>query len=343
MHMSSGNRSWSETDWRGIALPPVTVRIWFALALASIAIGAAVVAYGLPARTPTQGAPHRPWASAAGRDGVATATGHNAAGFTVLWRADMEEGSLADWYFPEISQDAPNIGGGEFDSDNGVASATQEQAHTGRWSARLALPEGAGGSRLFRWRETRAFREVLVTVWLYFPRTYRVNGQYWNVLQFKSRSATGENDPLWFLDVANTEAGGMRFNLVWWHRTLEGPHAGESGFRRLQQNMSDIPVARWFEMQIWLRESHDFTGQLRVWQDGRLLFDMDHVRTSYENCAISAWCTSNEFAVNNYSDGLSPSPVFIYADDAEIAVPDASGSAVPQAVNSKDHRNRRSR
>jgi hypothetical protein len=304
--------------------------------LGAIAIGA-VVAYGVSAQTTVPGETPGTTTPAASGDGADPTIGGASPtqsppddGVTALWQADMEEGSLADWYFPESSADGGDFGGGEFDSDNGMATASQEQAHTGLWSARLALPDGAGGSRLFRWRETRAFRDVVVTVWLYFPQAYQVNGQFWDVLQLKSRSADGLNDPIWFLDVSNPETGRMRFDLVWWHRTLEGPHAGESGFRRLRQDVADIPVGSWFRVKMSLRQAHDFSGRLRIWQGDDLIFDMEDVRTSYENCAFNLWCTSNEFALNNYSDGLSPRPVYIYADDARIGVPIiASGVGAP--------------
>jgi len=48
------------------------------------------------------------------------------------------------------------------------------------------------------------------------------------------------------------------------------------------------------------------------------LFDIPNVRTSYANCAYNAWCTSNEWAINNYSDGVAETPTVIYADDARL-------------------------
>ena len=67
--------------------------------------------------------------------------------------------------------------------------------------------------------------------------------------------------------------------------------------------------------------SLDFDGFLRVYQDGQLIFDQSNVRTSYANCNYNAWCTSNAWSVNNYSDGLTPVPAVIYLDDAVIELP----------------------
>jgi hypothetical protein len=68
-----------------------------------------------------------------------------------------------------------------------------------------------------------------------------------------------------------------------------------------------------------LRQSKDFDGYLQIWIDGQLVFDQTGIRTSYQNCNSNSWCTSNEWSVNNYSDGLSASPATMYFDDAQIS------------------------
>jgi hypothetical protein len=39
----------------------------------------------------------------------------------------------------------------------------------------------------------------------------------------------------------------------------------------------------------------------------------------YNNCNYNAWCASNEWSVNLYSDGMSPNPAVVYFDAAAIA------------------------
>ncbi|HWH95374.1 MAG TPA: hypothetical protein VNT03_16050, partial [Baekduia sp.] len=239
------------------------------------------------------------------------------------WHADVEEGTLADWRYPE-TRAVGNFGGGEYDSGSGRATATRGEAHSGAWAARLTLADGRGGTRLFRWRELHAHRDAVMRVWLRIPRRYRLTaprstGRYWNVFQLKSRSRSGRNDPLWFLNLANPSPGRLRLELIWWHRTLEGPRRGQSGFRRLTQTIAGVPVGRWFRLTARLRQARDFDGLLCVWQDAHLLFSLPNVRTSFANCSVTSWCASNEWSVNNYSDGIAPAPTVIYADDASIA------------------------
>ena len=236
------------------------------------------------------------------------------------WHGDMEEGSLADFFLPN-PESVSWHGGGEFNSGGGDSTASTDMAHTGRWAAKLVLSDGSGGTRLFRWQELRFYRETTQSVWLYIPRAYVEGGKYpwWNVVQIMSRSTTNEVRPIWYLDAQNTPTGGLRLDLVWWHRTLGGPRQGQVGYKRFRQSVTEVPIGRWFQLTTQLRQSRDFDGTLRVWQDDALLFDMQDVRTSFENCAYNAWCASNEWSVNNYSDDLRPAPAVIYADDAHVA------------------------
>jgi len=243
----------------------------------------------------------------------------------VIWRGDMESGSLSDWYAPETSATG-NYGGGEYNSGGGDTAAVPGMAHSGLYSAQANLLSGSGGTRLFRWREPRANRELVYSAWFYIPSAFRLtgdpsNGHFWDIFQFKSRSTSGAIDPMWYLDLQNRSDGSLYPTLLWWHKTLPGPHLGESGFRRYEPpaNVS-IPTGRWFQVTARMRQSKDFDGYVQFWIDGQLAFDQQGIRTSYENCSFNAWCTSDEWSVNNYSDGLTPSPSSLYIDDAQIGL-----------------------
>jgi len=250
---------------------------------------------------------------------------------TVLWSNGMEDGTLDGWGGAAMN------GGGEFDSGSGVSTASRDVAHSGSWSAKMTLPDGSGGTRLFRWQEPRQYRDLVYSAWFYIPQAYTLTGnpssRFWNLFQFKSRSTADSVDPMWDLTVSNPSPGRMHLNLDWSPRTVEGPLPGQSGFRRFTQPVADLPVARWFQLAAQLRQSNGFDGALRIWQDGQLLFDLAGIRTSYANCAFNTWCGSNEWSINNYSDALSPAPAVIYTDDASIALPDAPLPPAPAAAS----------
>jgi Polysaccharide lyase len=224
----------------------------------------------------------------------------------VLWSADHETGDLSQWYAGD--------GGGEFNSGAAASAVTTEVAHSGRYSARTTIrTPGTSAVRLFRWNESRATLEAYYSAWFYFPRRYRVP-DWWNVFQFKSRNGAA-NDPFWSVQVGNRRSGAMYLYLNWWDGlTIEGPHRGEFGGRSFDQGVRDIPEGTWIHIQVFLRQSAAFDGQVIVWQDGIELFNVRDVRTRYPDAN-----GANEWSVNNYADAVTPSPTTIYIDDAVIS------------------------
>jgi Polysaccharide lyase len=225
----------------------------------------------------------------------------------VLWSADHETGDLSQWY--------AEGGGGEFNSGSASSTASSDVAHSGRYSARTSiLTPGVSGVRLFRWNESRIHPEAYYSAWFYFPRSYRVP-VWWNIFQFKSRSGAAVNDPFWSLQVGNRRNGAMHLYLDWWNRlSIEGPRRGEFGGRSFSQDLKDLSVENWIHIEVFLRQSSAFDGQLIVWQDGVELFNVRDIRTRYP-----APDGANEWSISNYSDAIVPSPTTIYIDDAVIS------------------------
>jgi len=226
---------------------------------------------------------------------------------TLLWAADHETANMSQWY--------TDGGGGEFNSGAASSTASPDVAHTGGYSAKATIvTPGTSGVRLFRWNESRATPEAYYSAWFYFPRSYRIP-DWWNIFSFKSRNGPVVNDAFWELEIGNRPGGAMYLYLDWWNGlTIEGPHRGEFGGRSYNQGVKDIPVANWTHIEVFLRQSGAFDGQVIVWQDGVELFNVKAVRTRYPPPNGVA----NEWSVNNYGDAITPSPTTIYIDDAEI-------------------------
>jgi hypothetical protein len=269
--------------------------------LVPVAVAAAAATWGLTAGYGIHGQ-------------AAASSEAQARGGPTIWSAGVEDGSLAGW--------EEGGGGGPFNSGGATTTATDAIARTGAWSAELSLPAGSGGARLFRWAEPRAHRDLYYENWYYFPQAFTLvgsEGAFLDFFQFKSVSEDGaQNDPIWFLNVHNREDGSMVPELVWWHRTLEGPHQGENGYRTYVNDLATLPVGRWFKVTARLRQSNAFDGRLSVWLDSNLIFDQRGVRTGYQNCTYNSWCVDQHWSVNLYSDGLVPSPAVVYVDDARI-------------------------
>jgi hypothetical protein len=237
----------------------------------------------------------------------------------------MESGDLRGWYMPcDTASPCGHEGGGEFDSGNAFSQPSWDVAHSGSWSAKLiATTPPESGTRLFRWQEPHANRALYYSLWVYLPNGIKLTKNYFNLFQFKSTSADRkQNDPIWVFDVNNGHDGTVWISCEWGAggTNLAGPYSSDGvGFKSHSQNIATLPTGKWVHLEAYLRESNSFDGQLTFWQDGEKLFDFKNIRTSYANCTQNSWCASNEWSVNLYSDGLSPSPAAIYVDDAAIS------------------------
>ena len=64
--------------------------------------------------------------------------------------------------------------------------------------------------------------------------------------------------------------------------------------------------------KIFLKQSSDFDGHIIVWQDGKEIYNVDGVRTKFED-------SFNSWSINSYGAGISPSAFTVYVDDAAIS------------------------
>jgi hypothetical protein len=249
---------------------------------------------------------------------------------SILWHADIETGDLSQWYYPSTGPSG-NFGGGEYDSGIASASASTDMAHSGSWSAKLSISTPStpqSGTRMFRWMEPRQQKSAYYSVWIYIPTLYELtgdpsNGHFWNLLQFKTRTTDSSRiDPVWALYIDDSHPGQyyLKAGFGWGGTQLAGPYSGGSiGGTWFNQTLAPLPIGQWVHLEAFLTQSNSYQGQLTFWQDGVKVFDFQNVITSYNNCNFNTWCADDEWAVNLYSDGLTPNPAYIYIDDAKIA------------------------
>jgi hypothetical protein len=249
----------------------------------------------------------------------------------IIWFADHEEPGESDWYYPG----GLNFGGGEFDS--GCLSATGAGwagTFFAKWDNDPATPfppappgggnfglalvaanscsDGQGaGTRMFRWAESHAIDDLYYRVWYYFPQSYTLTGNpgwfFWNIFSWKSRLGT-LNDAFYQINIYNRPVTGkMYLQLYDWQSGIHIPRIPGA-------EAIDVPVNQWFYIEALYRSRDDTTGQVKVWQDGTLLWDVQNVRTKYPEGAT-------EWSVNNYTSGLGPQLAYFFIDNAEIRTP----------------------
>jgi Polysaccharide lyase len=212
----------------------------------------------------------------------------------VLWTGTHETGNLSEWYSGQS--------GAEYHSGQGYAEASREASHTGQWSAKLVMPSGADGVRMFRTKESRTGEDLLYSAWCLIPRMYDIPGGWWNIFQFKSKSEDGlKNDPFFSFNLVRRSSG---YTVA----VYKKPEA--YNLRRHTEKV--VPVGRWFELKAFLHQSSAQGGSIVVWLDGTEIIRASGLTTKYPGASQQNW------SVNNYSAGVSPAPTVIYVDDASV-------------------------
>lgn len=226
----------------------------------------------------------------------------------IVWQADMETGNLNQWT-------AGNARGGSYDSGNCLrpsGGVTTEAAHSGRYAMKMTADTSAGqsGCRQFRQEESALGGTYFYSAWMMIPKQINVVN-FWNIFQFKS--AVGDtNEAFWVVEAQNRPNGALH-PILRYKGLVAGPTAGEgSGVKYYDQALKDFPIGRWFQLEVFLRQSDRYDGQITVWQDGVKLWDFDNVRTKYDG-------GDNRWSVNSYSDAVDGNLATIYVDDATIS------------------------
>ena len=227
----------------------------------------------------------------------------------IIWSADHETGNLLQWTEPGLYGSR----GGSYDSGNcarPTKGVTSEQMYSGNNSMKMTITSWDSGCRQFRHAESTSGNSFYYSAWLYLPKYYSISG-WTNLIQFKSKTKT-RNDAVWVLELANRDKGGM-YLMLRWKGLMEGPTKGAgTSIKYYHQTVMDVPVGKWFHVELYLKQSSEYAGRLTVWQDGVQIYDMNDVKTKYPT-------GDNRWSINAYGAGISPMPFKVYVDDAVVS------------------------
>ena len=231
----------------------------------------------------------------------------------VLWSSGFETGNLSDW--------SEQVNSGAAASSVVSAAAEGVPAHSGTYVMKQAVT-GTGGTRMFRYPEIINFSHSGTTFywswWDYYPSTisFGIYDSYmiWGII---GKDAHGSYNPIWNLVLGNS---GNKLGLVWSPNDLapaEGPHAGESGKRYYTSNTS-VPVGQWVYFEVMITPEADFTGALKIWMNGQVVFDQSQVKTMYADAGQGDPLIALE--QTGYGSGLTPVPAVRYLDDFTLSL-----------------------
>ncbi|NWG18577.1 MAG: heparin lyase I family protein [Chloroflexi bacterium] len=245
---------------------------------------------------------------------------------SILWYADHESGNLHQW-----TDEGWEYEGGDIyptgPADEAFAELTTHVAKSGNASVAATIrnayraENGNRAVRLMRWTD-RAWDnggqyfplQAYYSTWIYMPYAYNPtkyapwdpgDGGWWNIFQFKSNDESGESQPVWTVNVANDGA----FPYLYLYSKYNPPHSYD------QANPIAFPIGRWVHLEAYYRQSSTNTGVIRLWQDGRLIFDVENVVTILADHVV--------WGIGNYTDHIAGGPVegeaTLYFDDAAVS------------------------
>jgi hypothetical protein len=179
------------------------------------------------------------------------------------------------------------------------------------------------GTRVYHYPIYHERLEVYLSHWMYIPVEYTINvngGAWFNCMQFQSRKAGGSVDPIHILGL-RTQTGQLRFDLNWFNQLkISGPKATDGVGGKSWVSGIEVPVGRWFNVEIRHKYSEDFDGVVQVWQDGQKIFDQVDVRTGYPLEDFGQPGVANRMVASTcYCELVTPKPVVIYRDTFKLS------------------------
>ena len=254
----------------------------------------------------------------------------------ILWSADNENQSFEKWEdegtFHEFS------GGGIFNTDEpnidyGIAS---EQKNSGSYSSFATIknvnaPGNPKAVRFMRWTNTAWDNEgayfpdeAYYSAFFYFPEHYDPakpddndplnDGGWWNIFQFKSENNAG-SQPIAMLDLNNSD-GKMYVALIIKDYQNDDSDDNTQEFFE-QEHPLEIPPKEWVHLEIFYKKSRAYDGEVKVWQNGELIFEQAGIRTLLPQGDTAV------LGLNNYTDYVigedGKNESTIYFDDAVVS------------------------
>ncbi len=236
-----------------------------------------------------------------------------------LWSAGMETGDLSEWSGMDNSGSAQSVAV--------TASSAGIPAKTGNWVMQQSVTGSVGGTRMNDSGGINALSQAgttfYVSWWDYFPAQITFGeADMFSIFQIASRDSDGVYSPIWGLDFQPSgpdfPPSNFALTLIWSPDNMAppGPHADESG-KRYYYSTQLVPVGQWMFFEVMITPSSDFTGAVKIWMNGAVLFDLTAVKTRFPDVGAGGFMYTTQ---NAYGSGLTPTPATHYVDNATVSL-----------------------
>lgn len=249
----------------------------------------------------------------------------------IVWQDDFETGDLSQW--PSYSGEQTSFDSGEcIRPKNGVST---DFSFSGNYALKMSIDSTSkksnifqqkdSGCRQFRFKEMNELDEVYLTAWYYLPKKYVVTPPGWAMFgQIKSKrdQGQGQSDPIWAWKIETSNDDNLYLHLNF-KAAMDGPFVdseyiyhkandGEFNHHEFYQDTIPIPINEWFNLQVYVKQSETYEGQIIVWQDDVEIFNLENIKTKYPG-------SSSNWSVTSYGGNIIPNIFTVYVDDVSIS------------------------
>jgi hypothetical protein len=171
--------------------------------------------------------------------------------------------------------------------------------HSGSHAAAFSVNSGSPDSQ-----QTRCVRQGTLPNAAYYGAWYFIpdvatNNALWNLIHFQTTEPRAEPG-LWDVSLVNGANGDLELVVYdFLNQAVRRP-----------ATPTPVPIGSWFHIQFYLERAADATGEVALYQDGRLLFDLTNILT--DDSSVGQWY------VGNLATGLTPPASTLYVDDVTI-------------------------
>jgi hypothetical protein len=227
------------------------------------------------------------WTCAA--DGSTRAVPAETAPVAVPWSTDFENRFC----------DYTELAGFCYASEDASYELVTSPVHSGRYAA--AFKVGANNAAE---SQTRCVRQGALPAaayygaWYYLPAPALVANN-WNLFHFRGGSDLSSTRGVLDVSLVNLN-GALRVGVFGVNHRAVGDAA----------DSPPVPIATWFHVQLYVKRAEGTAGELALYQDGQLVFELRNVTT--DAASLGQWF------VGNLARDLTPSDSTLYVDDISI-------------------------
>jgi len=158
-------------------------------------------------------------------------------------------------------------------------------------------------------KETRCVRggvfpeSAYYGAWYYIPEALIAVKSAWNLWHFQAGADPDSLHDLWDLNLSKGARAGE------WELTILDRPDNFASYRGSEH--IPVPIGHWFHIELFLKRAADTNGEIRLYQDGVLLFEQTKLKSDASK--FTQWY------VGDWADGATPSTSSLYVDDVSIS------------------------